>query len=79
MSRRKAGSDESALNTFDDCLREITGCSSEITRIHNEYKQWMAANPKGSWPGAAGLIGYWQKRKDRADARFADLTSSASR
>ncbi|HYL36784.1 MAG TPA: hypothetical protein VEV17_12795 [Bryobacteraceae bacterium] len=77
MSRPKAAPDEPVLNTFDDCLRETTRCSSEIARKEEEYKQWSAANPEGSWPGAADLIAYWQERKDKADARFANLTVSS--
>ena len=79
MSRHKATLDEPVLNTGDDCLREITRCHSEIVRVQNDYKQWTAASPDGSWPGAAGLIGYWEKRKEKADARFNEQTVSARR
>lgn len=79
MSRRKATPEELALNTFDDWLREITRCASEMVRIQDEYMRWSAANPQGVWPGAPGLIDDLQKRKNRAEARFADLTGSASR
>lgn len=75
VSRAKAAPDQPTLRTFDDCLREITRCNSEIARLQEEYRQWSAANPEGSWPGAVGLIGYWQKRNSEADARFADLIS----
>jgi hypothetical protein len=79
MSRRKAATDEPPLNTVDDCLREITRCSSEMARTQDEYEQWSAANPEGNWPGAASFIDYWKKRKDKAEGRFADLTNFASR
>ena len=75
MGRPKAAPDAPALNTIDDCFREITRSNSEIARIQNEHEQWRAKNPEGNWPGAVGLIGYWQQRKDKADTRIADLTS----
>jgi hypothetical protein len=79
MGRRKEAPKEPPLDTTDDCLREITGCASEIIRVQKEHNQWTTANPEGSWPGAAGLIGYFQKRKEKAEARFADLSGTRSR
>jgi hypothetical protein len=73
MRRKERSADEPVLRDSDDCLHEIARCAGEIRRLDQEYGNWIAENPGGSWPGAAGMIGYWRDRKARAEARFDEL------
>jgi hypothetical protein len=64
-----------SLHTAWDWHKEISRCAIEITKTEQEYAEWVANNPDGSWPGAAVILAKLQPRKQEAQAKFDKLTT----
>jgi hypothetical protein len=74
MGKESRGLNEDALDTLWDCHKEISRCTIEISKKEQEYAEWIADNPGGSWPGAAAMISKLQARREAAQAKFDELS-----
>jgi hypothetical protein len=62
------------LETAWDWHKEISRCAIEIRKTEQEYDEWMANNPGGSWPGPDAKLARLHARKQEAEAKFEELT-----